>query len=26
MPEGLPLPMDRAYEGNETRLLALDLA
>ena len=25
MPEGLPLLMDRAYEGNETRQLALDL-
>jgi transposase len=26
MPEGLPIVMDRAYEGNETRLrLALDL-
>ena len=25
MPEGLPLLMDRACEGNETRLLALDL-
>ena len=25
MPEGLPLLMDRAYEGNETRQLVLDL-
>ena len=25
MPEGLPLLMDRAYEGNETRQLGLDL-
>jgi transposase len=25
MPEGLPLLMDRAYEGNETRQLALNL-
>ena len=25
MPEGLPLLMDRAYEGDETRQLALDL-
>src|SRR5215510_6066618 len=25
MPEGLPLVMDRAYEGNETRQLVLDL-
>ena len=25
MPEGLPLLMDRAYEGAETRQLALDL-
>ena len=25
MPEGLPLLMDRAYEGNETRQLALEL-
>jgi hypothetical protein len=25
MPEGLALLMDRAYEGNETRQLALDL-
>ena len=25
MPEGLPLLMDRAYEGNEPRQLALDL-
>ena len=25
MPEGLPLLMDRAYEGNETRQLMLDL-
>ena len=25
MPEGLPLLMDRAYEGSETRQLALDL-
>ncbi len=24
MPEGLPLLMDRAYEGNETRQLVLD--
>ena len=25
MPEGLPMLMDRAYEGNETRQLVLDL-
>ena len=25
MPEGLPLLMDKAYEGNETRQLVLDL-
>ena len=25
MPKGLPLLMDRAYEGNETRQLVLDL-
>ncbi len=25
MPDGLPLLMDRAYEGDETRQLALDL-
>lgn len=25
MPEGLPLLMDRAYEGNETRQLVLQL-
>ena len=25
MPEGLPLLMDRAYEGNETRQLVLEL-
>ena len=25
MPEGLPLPMDRAYEGDETRQLVFDL-
>jgi transposase len=25
MPQGLPLLMDRAYEGDETRQLALDL-
>ena len=25
MPDGLPLLMDRAYEGNETRQLVLDL-
>jgi len=25
MPEGLPLLMDRAYEGDETRQLVLDL-
>jgi transposase len=25
MPEGLPLIMDRAYEGDETRQLVLDL-
>jgi len=25
MPEGLPLLMDRAYEGNETRQLVLSL-
>ena len=25
MPEGLPLLMDRAYEGNQTRQLVLDL-
>jgi len=25
MPEGLPLIMDKAYEGNETRQLVLDL-
>jgi transposase len=25
MPEGLPLLMDRAYDGNETRQLVLDL-
>jgi transposase len=25
MPEGLPLSMDRAYKGDETRQLALDL-
>ena len=25
MPKGLPLLMDRAYEGNETRQLMLDL-
>ena len=25
MPEGLPLVMDKAYEGNETRQLVLDL-
>jgi len=25
MPEGLPLLMDRAYEGNETRQLVMDL-
>jgi transposase len=25
IPEGLPLLMDRAYEGNETRQLVLDL-
>src|SRR6202040_372384 len=25
MPEGLPMLMDRAYEGNETRQLGLDL-
>jgi transposase len=25
MPEGLPMIMDRAYEGNETRQLVLDL-
>jgi hypothetical protein len=25
MPESIPLPMDRAYEGNETRQLVLDL-
>jgi transposase len=25
MPEGFPLLMDRAYEGNETRQLVLDL-
>ena len=25
MPEGLPLLMDRAYEGDETRQLAFDL-
>src|SRR5262245_19486760 len=25
MPEGLPLLIDRAYEGNETRQLVLDL-
>ena len=24
MPEGLPMLMDRAYEGNETRQLVLD--
>jgi hypothetical protein len=26
MPESLPLLMDRAYEGNQTRQLVLDLA
>ena len=26
MPEGLPMLMDKAYEGNETRQLVLDLA
>ena len=25
MPKGLPMSMDRAYEGDETRQLALDL-
>ena len=25
MPEGLPMLMDKAYEGNETRQLVLDL-
>ena len=25
MPKGLPMLMDRAYEGNETRQLVLDL-
>jgi transposase len=25
MPEGLPMLMDKAYEGNETRRLVLDL-
>ena len=25
MPEGLPILMDKAYEGNETRQLVLDL-
>ena len=25
MPEGLPMLMDRAYEGNETRQLVLEL-
>jgi transposase len=25
MPEGFPMLMDRAYEGNETRQLVLDL-
>jgi hypothetical protein len=25
MPGGLPMLMDRAYEGNETRQLVLDL-
>jgi hypothetical protein len=25
MPEGLPMLMDRAYEGNETRQLVFDL-
>jgi transposase len=26
MPEGLPMLMDKTYEGNETRQLVLDLA
>jgi transposase len=25
MPEGLPMPMNKAYEGDETRQLVLDL-